>query len=167
MKERSFEFKFRMYASKLELSSEDQKIYNAAIEARENAYAPYSLFKVGAALLLENGEVFQGNNQENMAYPSGLCAERVAVFAASANRPGINFKTLAIVAGTDSDNKEVDISPCGSCRQVIAEYERLFENPIRILMGSETGPIREISSITSLLPFMFYEPALKKENKPV
>lgn len=137
-----------------ELSGEEQKLLNQAAESAKKAYAPYSRFHVGAAVLLENGNIYLGNNQENAAYPSGICAERVAVFSAMANEPDVPVKTLAITAIAQ---KTIDhpISPCGSCRQAILEYEQHHGKDIRILLRGETGKVAVFDSITQLLPFQF------------
>ena len=109
-----------------ELSEEKKVLIEKAKEASFAAYAPYSKFSVGVAVLLENGIVVVGNNQENVAYPSGLCAERTALFAANANYPNVAPKALAIAAQTGGKFLENPISPCGSCRQVILEAEKRF-----------------------------------------
>lgn len=150
------------YDSIEELTGDDKYLVQKAKEASEAAYAPYSRFHVGAALMLENGICVIGNNQENVAYPSGLCAERVAVFAASAQYPGIAFKAIAITAKSDDFIVNNPVSPCGSCRQVLAEYERLFCKPIRIILGCETGKILIIDKVDDLLPFSFKADSLKK-----
>ncbi len=146
-----------------ELSFEDQDLFKKAIEAMGNAYAPYSLFKVGCALLLANGEVVKGNNQENMAYPSGLCAERVALFAASANYPGVPVKTLAVVAKPISDDDSIVVSPCGSCRQVMVEYESLQKEPMKIITGSVSGAIFITDNAHAMMPLAFFDSGLKKK----
>lgn len=127
----------------------------AAIEARKKAYAPYSRFTVGAALLLENGEVITGNNQENASYPSGLCAERVAIYYAGATFPGIPVKTIAL-SGTSAHTKiNTPIPPCGACRQAIAEYEIKQNRPISIYFMGETGNILKAEALKDLLPLLF------------
>lgn len=148
-------FEYAEYPSVAELPSEDQSLLLQAKEAASRAYAPYSEFRVGAALLLENGVVVTGNNQENAAYPSGLCAERVALFYASAQYPGVSFKTLAITA--DSDKFEINhpITPCGSCRQVMLEYEALAKDNIKVILAGKTGVVYVINSVKDLLPLSF------------
>jgi cytidine deaminase len=121
----------------------------------KTAHAPYSEFHVGAAVLLENGKIVTGNNQENAAYPSGLCAERVAIFYASAQYPNSAVKAIAVTVKSKNMVVSEPLSPCGACRQVIAEYENKSEKPIRIIMSGEKGPIYIAKSIESLLPLMF------------
>ena len=140
-----------------ELSAEEQQLVNLAIEATQRSYAPYSKFHVGAAVRLENGEVVIGCNQENAAYPSGLCAERTALFAAGAQYPNIPVETLAIAArGTDGELQYEPVGPCGSCRQVIIESETRAGHPIRILLYGRKC-IYVIDGIRALMPLMFSE----------
>ncbi len=127
----------------------------AAEEAREKAYAPYSNFRVGAAILLENGEIITGNNQENAAYPSGLCAERVAIFFAGSQFPNTKILQLAVTARSENQVLRKPISPCGACRQSIAEYEIKQNHPIEIFFMGETGEVYKANSIKDLLPFLF------------
>lgn len=130
-------------------------LFDKAVEAREKAYAPYSSYKVGAALLLESGTIVTGSNQENAAYPSGLCAERTALFYAGANFP--DQKILSIAITVRSAEKVVDqpAAPCGSCRQAIAEYEFKQNSDIEIYMSGETGKIFKVDSLASILPLTF------------
>ncbi|WP_369426509.1 cytidine deaminase [Profundicola chukchiensis] len=130
-----------------------QSLYNEAQKAKEKAYAPYSNFKVGAALLLENGEVFTGNNQENAAYPSGLCAERVAIFSAKSKYPDVAIKSLVIV--TSAKNVQAPVSPCGSCRQVLLEYEFAQKKPFDIYLQTKGQGLIKVASANHLLPFSF------------
>lgn len=146
-----------------ELSIDDRRMFDLAIEAMQNAYAPYSQFKVGCAVLLENGEVVKGSNQENMAYPSGLCAERVALFSASANYPGVPIKVLAVVAQPIAQGSDMTISPCGSCRQVMVEYERIQKEPMRIITGAANGSIMITDNTNALLPLAFFDGGLSKD----
>lgn len=145
-----------------ELPEQDRQLLNEAWEACESAYAPYSHFHVGASLRLANGLSFKGNNQENSAYPSGLCAERVAVFSASALHPGIAIQSIAVVAKTDAFNLSNPVTPCGACRQVIAEYEMLSGQPIRILLQGNSDKIWILEGIKNLLPLLFHGEELKK-----
>ena len=126
-----------------------------AVEVRKNAYAPYSKFRVGVAILLDNGEIVLGSNQENAAYPSGLCAERVAVFYAGAVYPEAKILKMAITAASDTNQTMAPIPPCGSCRQSMAEYEIKQETPIEIYFMGEIGAIYKSESLKNLLPFMF------------
>ena len=137
-----------------ELLSEEKFIVDKAKEATFRAYAPYSKFKVGAAALLANGEIVTGNNQENVAFPSGLCAERTALFYAHSQYPDDSVKALAIAAYTEGDFLDRPISPCGACRQVMLETEMRFKQPIEIILyGKEE--IFIIESIKDLLPLAF------------
>jgi cytidine deaminase len=124
-----------------------------------NAYAPYSDFKVGAAVLLENGIIISGNNQENAAYPSGLCAERVAIYYAGAQYPNVAIKTVAVVCDTEATQP---VTPCGACRQAIAEYEQLSGKKIRMVFGTPRGKVYVANGIETFLPFMFGKKFLKK-----
>lgn len=140
-----------------ELSISEQKVVDEARQASMRAYAPYSKFSVGAAILLSNGEIVTGANQENIAYPSGTCAERTACFYAHSQHPEAQFKIIAIAA-RDTNGKEVaePISPCGSCRQALLEYEKLAGDSIKvILVGADV--IYILPSIKSLLPLSFSE----------
>ena len=139
-----------------------QKLIDTANNAKKSAYAPYSGFKVGAAALLENGEIITGNNQENAAYPSGLCAERVALFYASSKHPDVAVKTIAISANTENFELHGPVAPCGSCRQVMAETENRFHNKLRIIMKGISGKIYLVEGVNNLLPWMFIADELKK-----
>jgi cytidine deaminase len=150
------------YASADELAESDRNLLLQAREATVRAYAPYSQFRVGAALLLENGVVVTGNNQENVAYPSGLCAERVAIYAAGAQYPGVAVETLAVSCSSDLYAIAEPLSPCGACRQAMAEYETRYGKPIRIILGGLSGPVQIIDSVSSLLPLLFKADQLKK-----
>jgi cytidine deaminase len=144
-----------VYNSEKDLSKKDALLLKEARKILKNAYAPYSNFHVGAAVLLDNGKVVTGNNQENAAYPSGLCAERVAIFYAGAQYPDIHVNTIAISVKSKSVVVKEPLSPCGGCRQAIAEYENKSGKPIRIIMSGEKGQIYIAKSIESLLPLMF------------
>ncbi|MBP5457899.1 MAG: cytidine deaminase [Paludibacteraceae bacterium] len=137
-----------------ELDNEAKKTIEEAKKASQNSYAPYSRFQVGAAVVLSDGKIVQGNNQENIAYPSGLCAERVAVFSANAIYPKATIRTLAIAAQTGGNFTEKPITPCGACRQVLSETEQRQKAPIDIyLYGSKE--ILHIHSVADLLPLAF------------
>lgn len=143
-----------------ELRGIGRLLMNAAIEATTRSYAPYSRFSVGAAALLYNGTVVTGTNQENAAYPSGLCAERTALFYANSQYPDQPVVMLAIAARTEKDFVDTPIPPCGACRQVILETEKRYKQPIRILLyGKEC--IYEIQSIGDLLPLSFDASAME------
>ena len=145
-----------------ELSENEQQLVENAKSALKTAYAPYSGFLVGASVLLENGEIINGSNQENVAYPSGLCAERVALFYAGAKHPDVKVKTIAV--SVLSKNFEVTdvISPCGACRQVMAEYEEKQEEAIKVILHSPNDDVLIANTVEDLLPFMFKSPLLKK-----
>ncbi|MBK7212548.1 MAG: cytidine deaminase [Bacteroidales bacterium] len=162
MIQHSFQVSYNEYSSVEELSDSDKLLAEKAREACKSAYAPYSRFHVGAALKLENGVVITGNNQENSAYPSGLCAERVAVFAASSQYPGVAIESIAIIASTEVFKLSQPITPCGSCRQVLAEYEHLAGKPIRTLLIGNNGSVWIIEGVNQLLPMMFEGAQLKK-----
>ena len=138
-----------------DLPSEVQLLMQQAIAVRKNAYAPYSKFRVGAAILLENDKIVIGSNQENAAYPSGLCAERVAIFQAGAIYPDVKMKTIAITAASDNNTTKSPIPPCGSCRQSIAEYELRQNDNIEIYFMGESGEVYKSNSIKNLLPLSF------------
>ena len=155
MKEIKIAASATLYNDINELSTEDKMLMNRAVEARKKAYAPYSKFNVGAALLLENGEVVLGNNQENAAYPSGLCAERVAIFYAGATYPGVKIIKLAISASSTITKVDKPIGPCGACRQSLSEYEIKQKQPFPLLFMGEVGEVVKTESLLSLLPFSF------------
>ncbi len=137
------------------LNTEEKNLLSVSREMTKKAYAPYSSFCVGAAVLLENGQIIQGSNQENAAYPSGLCAERVAVFAASSNHPGTTMRAIAISTKTTGLQASYPVAPCGACRQVLLEYEELQGKPIRLLLGADNGKVVVVEKIRDLLPLAF------------
>lgn len=144
-----------------ELNENQQDLLQKAHHICSYAYAPYSMFKVGASLILENGEIINGNNQENVAYPSGLCAERVAIFNAGANYPNQKIKQIAIVAHANFElNKP--IMPCGACRQAMIEYEQRQGEKIEVLLQGSKGNIFVSESVSNLLPHAFECEELKK-----
>ncbi len=136
-----------------ELPEKLELLKEAALEAAENAYAPYSNFQVGAAVLLENGTVVKGSNQENAAYPSGLCAERVALFYAHSTYPNMPIDTLAVVAVSEGEIVE-EISPCGGCRQVMLEYESKFNKAFNLALFNENF-VYLFEKASDLLPLTF------------
>ena len=162
---REFELKaiITEYDSVYELTDQEQELMKAAQKSRDRAYAPYSSFYVGAALLLKNGKIITGNNQENIAYPSGLCAERTAIFSAGACYPNEAVEIMAISAKSKKFKVANPISPCGACRQVIAEYEFRHSNNIKILLMGEMGSVYVVASIKALLPLVFEENRLRSE----
>ena len=142
------------------LSEKEQQVIAEALHAAADAYAPYSGFLVGAALLLDNGELVRGNNQENAAYPDGLCAERVAMFSANSRFPHAGIEMLAVAAMIKDEFLEEPVYPCGSCRQALLESENRFKNPIRILMYGKNR-IHIANSVKDLLPLSFDASFLK------
>ncbi|MFI5171571.1 MAG: cytidine deaminase [Chitinophagales bacterium] len=142
-----------------ELSEEHKKLIEAANEALDTAYAPYSNFQVGAAILLSNNIIIKGSNQENAAYPSGLCAERVAFFNAAVQFPGIAINAVAI---TSSLRREEPIAPCGACRQVMAEYELNQNSTIKIILAPTKGKVFILNNIKDMLPLYFSGDWLRK-----
>ena len=153
---------FELYESLAELPEIDQKLMLDAQSAAKDAYAPYSHFHVGAAVLLENGDIIKGNNQENAAYPSGLCAERVALFSAGAQHPNVKIQTIAITAYPEATfSYTVSVSPCGDCRQVMSEYENRYEHNIRLIMETDGGKYIVTQTVRSLLPFVFTAESLR------
>ncbi|MGE3725635.1 MAG: cytidine deaminase [Candidatus Sericytochromatia bacterium] len=145
-----------------ELPSEDQALLEVARQATANSYSPYSNFKVGAAVRLANGQIISGSNQENIAYPSGLCAESICMFAAGAQFPAEAVVALAVTTVSGPADSDDLVTPCGVCRQVIAEYRARHDSPIRILMQGRQGPVVVVPDIQSLLPLMFEHGTLKK-----
>lgn len=137
-----------------ELPDSDQLLVAEARKITSMAYAPYSGFHVGAAILLESGQIITGNNQENSAYPSGLCAERVAMFYANANYPEAGVKAIAVSAAKKSVLVDEPVKPCGACRQALAEAEMRFGHPIRIILDGQQS-ILVLSGVESLLPLSF------------
>jgi cytidine deaminase len=144
-----------------ELPQTEKMLVQKAKDSAQKAYAPYSSFYVGAALLLDNGEIVTGNNQENAAYPSGLCAERVALFYANANWPDAAILTMAIAASNHNGFLNHPIAPCGSCRQALLESERRHHHSIRVLLYGKDD-IAIVTSISDLLPLSFDETFLKE-----
>lgn len=146
---------------KSELTEGDAQLLAAAENASRNAYAPYSQFFVGAALRLEKGDIVLGTNQENVAFPSGLCAERVALFSASTNYPNEVVETMAITVNTTKSKLTEPLSPCGNCRQVIMEYQNKQKRPIRLILGGQEDVVWIFEDASVLLPFGFEADYLK------
>jgi len=155
MKQKTISATLTIYEDMAELPKNIQELFEKAVEARDKAYAPYSNYQVGAAIELESGKIIMGSNQENAAYPSGLCAERTAIFYAGANYPEEKILNMAI--SVKSLDKLVDspAPPCGSCRQSIAEYEFKQQQNIGIYLRGETGDIMKSNSLADLLPLAF------------
>lgn len=138
-----------------ELPTSVQDLFSAATDARDKAYAPYSHYAVGAALRLASGKIVTGSNQENAAYPSGLCAERTAIFYAGANYPEEKISAIAITVKSGHKTVDSPTPPCGACRQAIAEYEFNQQQPIAIYFKGEIGKIYKVDALLDLLPLAF------------
>ncbi|MET2985540.1 cytidine deaminase [Aureibaculum conchae] len=149
-----------LYNTVDELDNVAKDLMAEAVKAREKAYAPYSNFSVGAAILLDNNTIVTGNNQENAAFPSGLCAERVAIYNAGANYPKNKINTIAISASSTKHKVNKPVGPCGACRQSIAEYENKQKQSIAIYFMGEEGQIVKVNALKDLLPFGFDESLL-------
>lgn len=162
MEKKNISITFDEYASIDELNSQDQNLCREAVKAMKNSHSPYSGFRVGVAVLLESGRIVYGSNQENVAYPSGLCAERVALFMIGTTYPDDKILSMAITAQTDQFLIENPVTSCGACLQVMAEYEKKQAQPIDVLFYCLNGAIIRTSGIKSLLPFAFEETRLKK-----
>ena len=160
MNEITLSIKYAEYNGTDQLPFDDNMLIMKARDAAKKAYAPYSGFRVGASVLLENGIIITGSNQENAAYPSGICAERTALFYASSQYPNVPVIAIAVstinISATSSDIAK----PCGACRQVMAEYEDLAGKPIRIILDG-TDKVVIINGIDSLLPLRFKKEDLK------
>ena len=154
MTSKEIKIAYTEYASLEELETKDKELAQAAIDATAQAYAPYSKFNVGAAVLFEDGVIVKGSNQENAAYPSGLCAERTALFYASASRPDKPMTAIAIAASQNGELLETPVTPCGACRQVMAQYQLKSGLPMMVLLiGAHS--ILKFERIDDLLPFIF------------
>lgn len=160
MKEVQITTTLHIFENLNELPNDVVFLMQKAIEVRGKAYAPYSNFNVGAALLLDNGEVITGNNQENASYPSGLCAERTAIYYAGSQYPNAKVLKMAISATSKSKPTLSPIPPCGACRQAISEYEVKQNTPVEIYFMGEAGQIAKSASLANLLPFVFDKSAL-------
>jgi cytidine deaminase len=155
MSQQQFEFSYELLPHWNQLSESDQSLVHQALDAMEKAYAPYSKFKVGASVLLATGQVICGSNQENIAFPSGLCAERVALNYVGANFPQVVVGTLCIVARGELVPNEQLLSPCGGCRQVMLESENRQETPIRVILVNQDQRTMIVHRVKDLLPFGF------------
>ena len=161
MQKQSINFEIKIFESINELSQPVYNLMQGAINIKSKAYSPYSNFQVGAALRLANTQVITGNNQENSSYPAGLCAERVALFYASANFPDQAIEMMALSASPLNKSNDQPVPPCGSCRQAIAEYEYKFNQPIEIYFMGDRGKVIAVTSIKTLLPLAFDQSFLK------
>jgi len=155
MKKKKLSFDVSVYDSITELSQTDINLMQKAVEARKNAYAPYSNFSVGAAVLLGNGKIVLGNNQENASFPAGLCAERVAVFQAGAIYPNVKILSVAISATSKNYQVSKPAAPCGNCRQAMIEYEQKQKQSVTLLLMGELGAVYKCDSISDILPLAF------------
>ena len=155
MKKISINSNFTIFEDIDDLPAKIQELVLSAKNIRRKAYSKYSNFSVGVSILLEDDTIVDGSNQENAAYPSGLCAERTAIFYANSNYPHLKIKCLVIVAGSNLKSNSTPIAPCGACRQVIAEYENKQNSEIELYFMGETGKIIHSKSIENLLPFKF------------
>ncbi len=155
MKEINLTSTFTVFENLTELPKDVVDLFKKAVLARNNAYAPYSKFQVGVAILLEDGTIVSASNQENAAYPSGMCAERVAIWNAGASHPNKKIKKLVITAKSNSTTLDRPVGPCGACRQSISEYEIKQEENIQIFFMGEVGKILKSNSLSDLLPLSF------------
>lgn len=154
MKAKEVVISYVEYADVSEMEACDQELVRAAISAMAGAYAPYSHFHVGAAVRLSNGDIVKGANQENAAFPSGLCAERTAMFSASANNPDMDMLSIAVAGGVMGRLADAPATPCGACRQVMAQYQAKSGRPMSvILIGA--SKIQKFEKVDDILPFIF------------
>ena len=157
MRKEQFVSPYEVYDNPDELNAQDADLLQYAHKAAENAYAPYSRFHVGAAVRLANGVIVSGNNIENAAYPSGLCAERVTLFSAQAQYPDVAVEAIAVTAHSEKTLVNEPIAPCGACRQVMVEVEKISQRKLRVLCQGETGPVMAFDGIETLMPFIFVD----------
>ncbi|QQY83427.1 cytidine deaminase [Tamlana sp. s12] len=155
MKEIKKESTIYVFDDLQELPSDVAYLMEKAMQARSRAYAPYSNFEVGAALLLDNGEIITGNNQENASYPSGLCAERTAIYYAGSQYPEAKVIRMAISASSKMTATDTPIPPCGACRQAMVEYEVKQIHDIELYFMGAKGAVAKSNSVVNLLPFVF------------
>ncbi|MDY6278323.1 MAG: cytidine deaminase [Bacteroidales bacterium] len=151
---KKLEINYTEYSSIDELEARDRELVEAAFEAQKSSYAPYSHFNVGAAILMENGTIVKGSNQENAASPSGLCAERTAMFAAGAAYPGMPMLAMAIAGGPEYSLCSDPATPCGACRQVMAEYQKIGRKPMSIILAGQ-DKIWKFQKVDDVLPLIF------------
>lgn len=162
MKILNLNISFEQYAGVNELAENDRVVCENAAQALATSYSPYSKFRVGTAIRLASGEIILGSNQENLAYPSGLCAERVALFSIGSNQPNAVIESMAITAQTDNFEITKPITSCGGCLQVMAEFERKQKTPIAVIFYCLNGEVLKVPSVKSLLPFSFVEDRLER-----
>ncbi|RZL15586.1 MAG: cytidine deaminase [Pedobacter sp.] len=162
MKSLNLNISFEQYAGIDELSDSERQLCALSEKALATSYSPYSKFRVGTAIRLATGEVVLGSNQENLAYPSGLCAERVALFSIGSTYPNAVIESMAITAQTDNFEILAPVTSCGGCLQVMAEFERKQSTPIEVIFYCLNGEILKVPSVKSLLPFAFVEDRLER-----
>ena len=162
MKLLNLNISFEQYSGISELPENDKELCENAERALATSYSPYSKFRVGTAIRLSSGEIILGSNQENLAYPSGLCAERVALFAIGSNQPDSIIESMAITAQTDNFEITKPVTSCGGCLQVMAEFERKQTTPIAVIFYCLNGEVLKVPSVKSLLPFSFVEDRLER-----
>lgn len=155
MKEHTLSVQYKIFETPKEMNKNDRLLLKHAKKALKNSWSPYSNFKVGAALLLKNGKIMEGSNQENAAYPMCLCAERTAFAAAASQFPKSEVTTIAITVRNPELLIETPAAPCGACRQVICETELKHQHEIRVILRGETGPVYVFETGKDLLPFGF------------
>jgi cytidine deaminase len=151
---------FQEYDSVDELENSDRQLCLEAVKALATSHSPYSKFRVGVAMRLQSGKILYASNQENVAYPSGLCAERVALFHWGANHAGDPIESMAVTAHTEDFKLAKPVTSCGACLQVLAEYEKKQGHPIKMLLYCQGGPVWMASGVESFLPFLFFEDRL-------
>ncbi len=157
MKKINFSFEYQEYDQAADLSADQQELVNRALAISQQAYVPYSKFHVGAALELDNGEIFASTNQENAAYPVGTCAERGLLVYVSSQFPNMIIKRLAV----STEDLQQPLPPCGMCRQAILEYEKKQNQPIEIILSGKSGKVYVLKSAKDLLPLYFDEEFLE------
>ncbi|WP_256011572.1 cytidine deaminase [Desertivirga xinjiangensis] len=162
--EKTLSIAFHIYNTIAELGPEDKQLCLEAEKALNSSYSPYSGFRVGAAILLESGKIIHGSNQENAAFPSGLCAERAALFNFGSNYPNEKITHIAITSYTDKFVVENPVTPCGACLQVLAEYERKQVSEIEVLLYCLNGAVWKIKGAKAFLPFLFFENRLNRSD---
>jgi cytidine deaminase len=160
MTDHQINISFKEYQSLTELNDADKSLCLEAVKALDTSHSPYSRFRVGAALLLQSGKILHASNQENVAYPSGLCAERVAFFQWSANHANDPIVTMAVTAQTNEFPLLKPVTSCGACLQVMAECEKMQNAPINVLLYCIDGPVWQVMGVQSFLPFLFFEEGL-------
>jgi len=163
MKEHEIKINFNEYGSLAELDKTDKELCEEAVKALDTSHSPYSKFRVGVAMRLQSGKILHASNQENVAYPSGLCAERVALFHWGANHADDPIESMAVTAHTDEFQILKPVSSCGACLQVLAEYEKKQNRAIKMLLYCQSGPVWVATGVATFLPFLFFEDRLNNQ----